>query len=141
MFRYQDSNGVRIGPYRVWKADEDVPGLAMSRSFGDRVAACVGVIAEPEVSEHKRDITDYVDTFILLGSDGLWDFISNEEALCFVSERVEEHKEAQKTNPLQPLNTESIVDALVEKAKQAWALKEPSRDDITVLLVFLISTL
>jgi len=27
--------------------DDDVPGLAMSRSFGDRVAASVGVIAEP----------------------------------------------------------------------------------------------
>ena len=50
----------------------------MSRSFGDTVAASVGVIAEPEVSEHRRDITDFKDTFILLGSDGIWDFISNE---------------------------------------------------------------
>jgi hypothetical protein len=24
-----------IGPYRVWKLHQNVPGLAMSRSFGD----------------------------------------------------------------------------------------------------------
>jgi len=31
----------------VWLIDEDIPGLAMSRSFGDQVAASVGVICEP----------------------------------------------------------------------------------------------
>jgi hypothetical protein len=36
-----------VGPPRVWLKDDDVPGLAMSRSFGDRVASSVGVIAEP----------------------------------------------------------------------------------------------
>lgn len=37
------------GPYRVWLQDEDIPGLAMSRSFGDLVATQVGVICEPEI--------------------------------------------------------------------------------------------
>jgi hypothetical protein len=31
----------------VWLKNEDIPGLAMSRSFGDEVASRVGVIAEP----------------------------------------------------------------------------------------------
>jgi hypothetical protein len=31
----------------VWLKHEDIPGLAMSRSFGDEVAGRVGVIAEP----------------------------------------------------------------------------------------------
>lgn len=110
----------------------------MSRSFGDSVAASVGVTSEPEVTEHKRDITDFKDTFILLGSDGLWDFISNEDALAFISSKYEEHLKVLKTNPLAPINTEAIVDELVQMAKHAWALNEPSRDDITVLLVFLI---
>jgi hypothetical protein len=29
--------------------DADIPGLAMSRSFGDRVASQCGVIAEPGI--------------------------------------------------------------------------------------------
>ena len=32
------------GPLRVWLRNENVPGLAMTRSFGDLVAESVGVI-------------------------------------------------------------------------------------------------
>jgi len=32
---------------RVWLKTEDIPGLAMTRSFGDEVASRVGVTAEP----------------------------------------------------------------------------------------------
>jgi hypothetical protein len=35
---YRDQNGNKVGPERVWLKDEDLPGLAMSRSFGDLVA-------------------------------------------------------------------------------------------------------
>lgn len=48
-----DSKGNPIGPMRVWLKDEPLPGLAMSRSFGDRVATLAGVIATPEVREFE----------------------------------------------------------------------------------------
>lgn len=32
---------------RVWLKNEDIPGLAMTRSFGDEVASRVGVTCEP----------------------------------------------------------------------------------------------
>ena len=38
-----------IGPLRVWLRGQDYPGLAMTRSFGDGVAAAVGVFDVPEV--------------------------------------------------------------------------------------------
>jgi hypothetical protein len=38
-----------LGPARVWLKDADIPGLAMSRSFGDKVAASCGVISEPGI--------------------------------------------------------------------------------------------
>ncbi len=38
-----------MGPERVWLKDIDVPGLAMSRSFGDAVASTVGVIVIPGI--------------------------------------------------------------------------------------------
>lgn len=43
----RDANGNFVGPMRVWLKDENAPGLAMSRSFGDLVAASVGVSWEP----------------------------------------------------------------------------------------------
>jgi hypothetical protein len=36
---YRDMNGNQLGPLRVWHLREDVPGLAMTRSFGDQSAA------------------------------------------------------------------------------------------------------
>jgi serine/threonine protein phosphatase PrpC len=44
-FRDPDRNP--IGPLRVWLKDQEIPGLAMTRSFGDEVASRVGVTAEP----------------------------------------------------------------------------------------------
>ena len=41
-----------VGPARVWLLNDDVPGLAMSRSFGDLIAASVGVTPIPEIMEH-----------------------------------------------------------------------------------------
>lgn len=38
---------MNIGPYRVWLRQEDYPGLAMSRSYGDNIAKSIGVISEP----------------------------------------------------------------------------------------------
>lgn len=42
-----DENYNECGPNRVWLKNEDIPGLAMSRSIGDIVASKVGVISEP----------------------------------------------------------------------------------------------
>jgi serine/threonine protein phosphatase PrpC len=39
------------GPARVWLAHADIPGLAMSRSLGDKVAHTAGVSSEPEIFE------------------------------------------------------------------------------------------
>lgn len=36
---YRDQNGNQLGPLRVWHLREDIPGLAMTRSFGDLAAA------------------------------------------------------------------------------------------------------
>jgi serine/threonine protein phosphatase PrpC len=54
----------------------DVPGLAMSRSIGDEVSQQVGVISIPEIIVH--DITPD-DRLVVWASDGVWEFISNEE--------------------------------------------------------------
>jgi hypothetical protein len=42
---FKDYDGSFIGPHRVWLKNENMPGLAMSRSFGDGVAHSVGVLS------------------------------------------------------------------------------------------------
>jgi len=106
-----------IGPPRVWLGDYDAPGLAVSRSFGDTVASSVGVIAEPEI--WVRRVRDY-DSFIVLASDGVWEFLSAQDAVDIVAAA--------------PTPEEGCA-ALVKAATEEWAKEEPSRDDITVTVV------
>ena len=47
----------------------------MARSFGDLVAASVGVSPEPEVLSFDLQPDD---KFIIIASDGVWEFLSNE---------------------------------------------------------------
>ena len=54
----------------------------MSRSFGDRVAGSVGVSSEPEILEFE--VTPQ-DKFIVIGSDGIFEFLSNEDVLKIVA--------------------------------------------------------
>ena len=61
-------DGEFVGPERIWIKEEEVPGLAMTRSFGDRVAATVGVISEPEIKEMELNIND---KFMIIASDGI----------------------------------------------------------------------
>ena len=72
---YRDQHGNALGPARVWHLHEDIPGLAMSRSFGDQAAAEVGVNSIPEITEMNLQESD---KFLILASDGVWEFISND---------------------------------------------------------------
>lgn len=74
--QYKDGKGDKAGPYRVWVKHGEYPGLAMSRSIGDQIAKSVGVICDPDIREINIDKDD---KFIILASDGLWEFLSNEE--------------------------------------------------------------
>ncbi len=45
--QFQEDDGSRNGPMRVWLKDENLPGLAMTRSIGDLIASTIGVTCEP----------------------------------------------------------------------------------------------
>lgn len=107
---------------RVWRKDCDAPGLAMSRSLGDSLAASVGVTGEPEI--FVTGLTPN-DDFIVLASDGVWEFMTNEEVVEIVS-RFWESKD--------PLGA---CDALIEEATRRWRQEDDVIDDTTALVVFL----
>ena len=53
----------------------------MSRSIGDACAHSVGVTHLPEM---KQFMMDEDDKFLILASDGVWEFLSNDEVLDLV---------------------------------------------------------
>ena len=54
--------------HRLWLPNEETPGLAMSRAFGDYCVKDFGLISVPEVTQ--RMVTNR-DQFIVLATDGV----------------------------------------------------------------------
>ncbi|KAE8731837.1 putative protein phosphatase 2C 18 [Hibiscus syriacus] len=67
---------------RVWLPNNDSPGLAMARAFGDFCLKDFGLISMPDV--FYRRLTER-DEFIILATDGVWDVLSNKEAIDIVA--------------------------------------------------------
>jgi len=119
---YKDEDGEFVGPERVWLKTEDVPGLAMSRSFGDDVAHTVGVIAQPEIFEYNF-VNE--DKFILLASDGIWEFISSDECVNIVKDYYLKD------------DIDGALDYLYKESSKRWIMEEEVIDDITLIIMFL----
>lgn len=80
------------GGFVMWAGTWRVGGvLAVSRAFGDRLLKQY-VVADPEIQEEKVDSSL---EFLILASDGLWDVVTNEEAVAMVKP-MEEPEEAAK---------------------------------------------
>ena len=114
-------DGEFVGPQRVWIKEEEVPGLAMTRSFGDRVAASVGVISEPEIKEF--DFTED-DKYMIIASDGIWEFISSQECIDII-------KSYYESNDLK-----GCCEYLYQESSKRWLKEEEVIDDTTLILVF-----
>ena len=114
-------DGEFVGPERVWIKDEEVPGLAMTRSFGDRVAATVGVMSEPEIKEF---LFSEDDKFMIIASDGVWEFISSQECVNMI-------KDFYDKNDLK-----GCCEYLYQESSKRWLKEEEVIDDTTMILVF-----
>ncbi|KAF8664502.1 hypothetical protein HU200_054679 [Digitaria exilis] len=106
---------------RVWLPFDDAPGLAMARAFGDFCLKDYGVISVPEFFHWS--LTDK-DQFVILASDGVWDVLSNQEAVDIVSSSPSRSKAAK---------------SLVEAATSEWKTKYPTSkiDDCAVVCLYL----
>ena len=113
--------GEFVGPQRVWLKDEEVPGLAMTRSFGDRVAATVGVVSNPEIKEFDFDEND---KFMIIASDGIWEFISSQECVDIIKDFYERN------------DMKGCAEHLYEESSRRWLKEEEVIDDTTLILVF-----
>ena len=116
-----EETGEEVGPQRVWVKDDEVPGLAMTRSFGDRVASIAGTICVPEIKEYNFNEGD---KFLIVASDGVWEFIQSEECINIIGKFYFNN------------NIEGCCEFLYEESRKRWLKEEEVVDDITMLLVF-----
>jgi serine/threonine protein phosphatase PrpC len=100
--------------------------LAMSRAFGDFIYKDTAladtdwlVVAYPDISVHRRSAEE--DELLLLACDGVWDVVTNDEAVSFVSAHLQE----------------SPTDSALQCAERLidWALKRESTDNISAIVV------
>lgn len=126
MLSHSSSDGVHAGGLTgmdkmdMSKMGKPWPGLAMSRVFGHSGVTSIGIIAEPDIVQYEMTSSDKA---IVICSDGVWDFVTDEEACDIV----------KKHSP----DATAACKELVELASQRWTEDDPTyRDDISAIVVY-----
>lgn len=114
-----DDVDIHGDPPRVWVEGKDYPGTAFTRSIGDYLAEDIGVTADPEILSRELTSNDHI---LVLATDGIFEFLSNQEVIDMC---------AECDNPI------VACQALVEAAYKRWLLYENRTDDITVIVCFI----
>lgn len=100
--------------------------LAISRALGDHMLKSV-VSASPYTSDTL--LTDE-DDFIILACDGVWDVVTDQEAVDFMISKV-----LEKTKDM--ISNKSEVVATFARDLVDIALEKHTMDNVTVMIVFL----
>ena len=129
--RMTDALGQRIGPHRVWKGNQNFPGLAMTRSIGDTVGNDIGIIPTPITSQIEDNAMN--DQFYILASDGIWDVMSNEEAIAFVDRhrRICPRKDSYSPGQVASVQNCNIAHLLSQEARKRW-LRLVEEEDVLI---------
>ena len=117
----KDENGERTGPFRVYMKNLEQPGLAMSRSFGDKKAKTCGVIPLPDIIEYNLK---WNFKYMVICSDGVWEFLSNEEVMEIGDKYFYQN------------DINEFCSQLLKRSTEIWEKEENYMDDITVVAVF-----
>merc|ERR1719454_1196343 len=106
--------------FRIFQIDKTGPGLSMSRSLGDLWGHECGMIHDPDFAQEKLDGS----AFLVLASDGIWDFVNQQEVADVVGE-------------FGPSKTQEAAEHLQKLAWKRWLEVEPLIDDITIIILWL----
>lgn len=120
--RIKKLDGLPVNDQGIWR----INGLSVSRAFGD-FDATPHVTHLPEVFKYK--LTNH-DKFVILGCDGVWDVLSNEEAVNIVLKRC--------YNNLNTLNSNYVHAA---KYISDRAYKKNTMDNVSIIVVFFEQTI
>lgn len=137
--RFIDVNGNKVGPLRIWHSDGNSPGLTMTRSFGDKNAKEIGIIAIPFITELQIDRKS--DLFIVIASDGIWHCMDNLDVVNFVQfyrpftcREIVKHRDEDVN-----VSNSCIAQILCEEARARWLMvveqEDVEIDDIGCIVI------
>ena len=157
--RMENKSQFEVGPLRIYEKDKEteIPDLSVSRSIGDNYAKKIGVSYKPEIIKYKLNINDKI---IVIGTNGLWKSLTNEEVINIVGKFYMENKNAEEaaiyltemaknkclekiTNFKRKRKISNISDINIDiKKKNSEKEKEKQinkgyYDDITCIVIFL----
>eukprot|EP00002_Diphylleia_rotans_P032475 TRINITY_DN6829_c0_g1_i2.p1 TRINITY_DN6829_c0_g1~~TRINITY_DN6829_c0_g1_i2.p1 ORF type:complete len:417 (+),score=95.94 TRINITY_DN6829_c0_g1_i2:626-1876(+) len=104
---------------RIYAPGQKYPGLVTSRSLGDLLGHSLGVIPTPEISAKELDENDKI---LIIASDGVWDILSNQDAINLVS---------CYSDPSEATN------ALVDACVKGWSDEYDVGDNVSAIVLFL----
>ena len=95
----------------------------MTRAFGDFNAENLGFNSIPDIVAY--DINEKNPKIIISATDGVWQFLSNEQVKNIILPYYEED------------NITGGIQKLISSARKMWEMKNPRFiDDITIILIF-----
>ena len=113
---------INNGPEKIFLKNSDIPGLTMSRSFGDNLAHTIGVINIPEVKSYEYTGGE---KFIVIATDSIWQYIDSDECVEIIKEFYEKN-----------LDAIGALNSLVTEAIKRWKKEENKIEDITAVVIF-----
>ena len=119
---YDKVKKINYGPEKIFLKNSDIPGLSMSRSFGDNLAHTIGVINIPEVKSYEYTGGE---KFIVIATDSIWQYIDSDECVEIIKEYYEKN-----------LDAIGALNSLVTEAIKRWKKEENKIEDITAVVIF-----
>lgn len=108
--------------HRIFVRGQDYPGLCMARTIGDEIVKSCGVVPTPEVGSFEVDLSD--KPFLIIASDGVWEFLDSEFVVKAVAKKIESDGPAKTVQKLQ------------REARKRWRQEEGEYcDDVTSILI------
>ncbi len=103
--------------------DKKYPGLSITRSLGDFEAESLGILSIPDIKEF--DIDEEKAKIIIIGTNGIWEFLTNEKIMDIVWSYYEWN------------DIEGATQKIIETAGKLWKIKNPKNiPDLTVGVLF-----
>lgn len=115
-------------PPRVWDSTLEKPGCAFTRSIGDNIGKSLGILPYPEIIKYRLDEQD---KFIILASDGIFEFLFNQNIVDKINKAY--------YNQNKPINIMEVAKQIVSESYRLWLTFDDRTDDITIILISLLN--
>ena len=121
IIRLKNDLNQQFGPLRIFKKDKDIPGLTITRSFGDKLGKSIGVISSPFINEYTLNKSV---KYIVIASDGVWQFMNEKDLIIY------------GTNFYKINDPDNFCKKIYYQSSELWQQNSCNIDDITLIVIF-----